>query len=136
MILAGSHGPGHGICVTAAVTMPVIGALRAKSLQISRRLPRCCSCIQATRKRLNRRCKGCTQTAKGLSIDGGSRSILIAISRLRGLRVGWVNRETWRTVMDYWLYRDGVRHNIGSEDAYVHFDPDFPQTFKPIASTE
>ena len=55
---------------------------------------------------------------------------------LERIASGLVNRETWRTVMDYWLYRDGVRHNIGSEDAYVHFDLDFPQTFKPIASTE
>ena len=55
---------------------------------------------------------------------------------LERIASGLVNRETWRTVMDYWLYRDGVRHNIGSEDAYVHFDPDFPQNFKPIASTE
>ena len=49
---------------------------------------------------------------------------------------GLVDREAWHTVMDYWLFREGVRHNIGSEDAYIYFSPDFPQNFKPIASTE
>ena len=52
------------------------------------------------------------------------------------LASGLVDRETWRSVVDYWLFREGVRHNIGSEDAYVYFDPDFPQNFKPVASTE
>lgn len=55
---------------------------------------------------------------------------------LERLASGLTNRETWRTVMDYWLFREGVRHNIGSEDAYVFFAPDFPQNFKPVASTE
>ena len=85
---------------------------------------------------MRRRCKDCTQTAKGLNIDGGSREHTYRNLSLERIASGLVNRETWRTVMDYWLYRDGVRHNIGSEDAYVHFDLDFPQTFKPIASTE
>ena len=49
---------------------------------------------------------------------------------------GLIDREAWRTVMDYWLFREGVRHNIGSEDAYIYFSPDFPQNFRPIASTE
>lgn len=49
---------------------------------------------------------------------------------------GLVNRETWRSIIDYWLFREGVRHNIGSEDAYVFFAPDFPQDFEPITSTE
>lgn len=49
---------------------------------------------------------------------------------------GLFDREAWRSIMDYWLYREGVRHNIGSEDAYVHFAPDFPQNFQPVASTE
>ncbi len=49
---------------------------------------------------------------------------------------GFIDREAWRTVMDYWLFRDGVRHNIGSEDAYIYFSPDFPQDFRPVASTE
>ena len=52
------------------------------------------------------------------------------------LASGLVNRETWRSIVDYWLFREGVRHNIGSEDAYVFFAPDFPQDFEPIASTE
>ena len=47
-----------------------------------------------------------------------------------------VNRETWRSVMEYWLFREGVRHNIGSEDAYVFFSPDFPQDYEPVAFTE
>ena len=49
---------------------------------------------------------------------------------------GLIDREAWRGVMDYWLYREGVRHNIGSEDSYVYFAPDFPQNFEPVASTE
>ena len=49
---------------------------------------------------------------------------------------GLVDREAWRSVTDYWLFREGVRHNIGSEDAYIYFSPDFPQNFKPIASVE
>ena len=49
---------------------------------------------------------------------------------------GLVNRETWRSLMDYWLFREGVRHNIGSEDAYVYFAPHFPQNFEPVATTE
>ena len=52
------------------------------------------------------------------------------------LASGLVNRETWRSVMDYWLFREGVRHNIGSEDAYVFFAPDFPQEYEPVAFTE
>ena len=55
---------------------------------------------------------------------------------LNRLASGLVDRETWRSVVDYWLLREGVRHNIGSEDAYVYFDPEFPQNFKPVASTE
>ena len=55
---------------------------------------------------------------------------------LERLASGLVNRETWRSVIDYWLYRDGIRHDIGSEDAYVFFDPTFPQDYKPVASTE
>lgn len=49
---------------------------------------------------------------------------------------GLIDRGAWRTVMDYWLFREGVRHNIGSEDAYIYFSPDFPQNFRPIASVE
>lgn len=49
---------------------------------------------------------------------------------------GLIDREAWRGVADYWLLREGVRHNIGSEDAYVFFAPDFPQNFQPAASTE
>ncbi|MXY46061.1 MAG: TIGR03663 family protein, partial [Chloroflexi bacterium] len=49
---------------------------------------------------------------------------------------GIADRGTWRSVVDYWLNREGVRHNIGSEDAYVFFAPDFPQDYQPIAATE
>ena len=49
---------------------------------------------------------------------------------------GLIDREAWRSVADYWLLREGVRHNIGSEDAYVYFAPNFPQDFEPVASTE
>lgn len=44
---------------------------------------------------------------------------------------GLFDREAWRSVMDYWLFREGVRGDIGSEDAYVYFAPDFPQNFQP-----
>lgn len=44
---------------------------------------------------------------------------------------GLVDREAWRSLADYWLFRKGVRHIIGSEDAYVYFAPDFPQNFQP-----
>ena len=43
---------------------------------------------------------------------------------LRGL----VNRETWRSAMDYFLFRKGISDRLGSEDAYVYFDRDLPQT--------
>ena len=49
---------------------------------------------------------------------------------------GVTDRETWRSVVDYWLNREGVRHNIGSEDAYVFFAPHFPHDYQPIATTE
>ncbi len=42
---------------------------------------------------------------------------------------GAFDRQTWRKVMDYWLYRRGVEDRIGSEDAYVYFDSDFEQDF-------
>ena len=53
-------------------------------------------------------------------------------STYRGVTVvkffqGMVDRESWRRVMDYWLYREGVRDRIGSEDAYLYVQPDFPR---------
>ena len=45
---------------------------------------------------------------------------------------GLFDREAWRSVADYWLFRDGVRDLIGSEDAYVYFKSDFPQDFEPM----
>ncbi len=44
---------------------------------------------------------------------------------------GIIDREAWRSLADYWLYRKGVRDNIGSENAYVFFKPDFPQEYTP-----
>ena len=51
-------------------------------------------------------------------------------STYRGLTIGKVirgavDRQTWRAAMDYWLYREGVRDRIGSEDAYVYFTAEF-----------
>lgn len=45
---------------------------------------------------------------------------------------GLFDREAWRSVADYWLFREGVRDLIGSEDAYVYFKSDFPQDFEPM----
>ena len=42
---------------------------------------------------------------------------------------GFVDRDSWRSAMDYFLYREGVRERIGSEDAYVYFAQEFPQAF-------
>ena len=41
---------------------------------------------------------------------------------------GLVDRESWRSAMNYFLYRE-VRFSLGSEDAYVYFSDDFPSTF-------
>ena len=51
-------------------------------------------------------------------------------STYRGLTIGKiisgaVDRQTWRAAMDYWLYREGVRDRLGSEDAYVYFTAEF-----------
>ena len=51
-------------------------------------------------------------------------------STYRGLTIGKiisgaVDRQTWRAAMDYWLYREGVRDRLGSEDAYVYFTDEF-----------
>ena len=40
---------------------------------------------------------------------------------------GAVDRKAWRSVMDYWLYREGVADRIGSENAYLYVLPDFPR---------
>ena len=50
----------------------------------------------------------------------------------RGLTVGkflrgLADRETWRSAMDYFLYREGVFDRLGSEDAYLYFDQDLPE---------
>ena len=42
---------------------------------------------------------------------------------------GFVDRQTWRNAMDYFLYRDNVRPLLGSEDSYVYFSNGFPQSF-------
>jgi hypothetical protein len=50
----------------------------------------------------------------------------------RGMTIGkflgaFVDRDAWRTAMDYFLYRGGVRDRIGSEDAYIYFSLDLPE---------
>ena len=45
---------------------------------------------------------------------------------LRGL----VDRGAWRTVADYFLHRKGVEDRLGSEDSYVFFEQQFPQSFE------
>ena len=35
---------------------------------------------------------------------------------------GFGDRTTWRRAMDYFLYRQGVEEQIGSEDSFVYFD--------------
>lgn len=52
-------------------------------------------------------------------------------STYRGLTVskiasGLVDRQTWRNAMDYFLYRQGLEDRLGSEDAYIYFDNEFP----------
>lgn len=49
---------------------------------------------------------------------------------------GVMDRGAWRSLADYWLFREGVRHNIGSEDAYVFFKTDFPQNYTPYEHGE
>ena len=36
------------------------------------------------------------------------------------------DRSSWRRAMDYWLYREGIRDRLGSEDAYLYFKSDVP----------
>ena len=36
----------------------------------------------------------------------------------------FVDRESWRTAMDYFLYRKGIRSRLGSEDAYLYCSED------------
>ena len=38
----------------------------------------------------------------------------------------FADRQAWRDAMDYFLYRKGVRHQLGSEDSYVYFSQDLP----------
>ncbi len=37
---------------------------------------------------------------------------------------GIARRETWRAAMGYWLNRDGVFDELGSEDSYLYYKPD------------
>ena len=55
----------------------------------------------------------------------------------RGLTVGkflrgLADRETWRSAMDYFLYREGVFDRLGSEDAYLYFDRDLPEAISTV----
>ncbi|MCH8206570.1 MAG: hypothetical protein IH956_06150, partial [Chloroflexi bacterium] len=52
-------------------------------------------------------------------------------NKYRGLTVekfvkGFVDRDTWRAAMDYFLSREGVEASVGSEDSYVYFASGFP----------
>ena len=52
----------------------------------------------------------------------------------RGLTLGeflgaFDDRDAWRTAMDYFLYREGVRDRLGSEDSYVYFSSTLPLRF-------
>ena len=44
---------------------------------------------------------------------------------------GLVDREAWRTAMDYFLYRE-LGSPLGSEDAYVYFSRGLPNDFTPL----
>ena len=53
----------------------------------------------------------------------------------RGLTLGKVlgslpDRKSWRTAMDYWLYRK-LSTDLGSEDAYLFASPEFQPPFVP-----
>ena len=57
-------------------------------------------------------------------------------STYRGLTLGkfiksFGDRDAWRNAVDYFLFREGVRDRIGSEDAYVYFEPSLPQNYEP-----
>lgn len=58
-------------------------------------------------------------------------------STYRGLTIGrflvsFADRDSWRTAMDYFLFRKGIEERLGSENGYVFFDSSFPQNFKPF----
>ena len=40
------------------------------------------------------------------------------------------DRSSWRRAMDYWLYREGIRDRLGSEDAYLYFKSDVPLDYR------
>ncbi len=57
-------------------------------------------------------------------------------STYRGLTLGkfiksFGDRDAWRNAVDYFLFREGVRDRIGSEDAYVYFEPSLPEDYEP-----
>ena len=57
-------------------------------------------------------------------------------STYRGLTLGkfvksFGDRDAWRNAVDYFLFREGVRDRIGSEDAFVYFEPSLPQDYEP-----
>ena len=45
---------------------------------------------------------------------------------------GLMDRDSWRRVMDYWLFRKGVRDRLGSENAYIYLRSDFPGDYEPF----
>ena len=59
-------------------------------------------------------------------------------STYRGLTIGkffsgLVDRQTWRDAMDYFLYRDGVRDRLGTEDAYLYVQRGLPLEYSAPA---
>jgi hypothetical protein len=54
----------------------------------------------------------------------------------RGLTFGkfirsFGDRDSWHTAMDYFLFRNGVRERLGSENGYVYFANGFPAGYEP-----
>ena len=54
----------------------------------------------------------------------------------RGLTLGsflssFGDRGAWRRSMNYFLYREGVRDRLGSEDAYLYISRELPLAFSP-----
>ena len=56
-------------------------------------------------------------------------------STYRGLTPGKIlgslgDREAWRRAMDYFMHREGVRDQVGSEDSYLYVARDLPIEYK------
>ncbi|MCH7745438.1 MAG: TIGR03663 family protein [Chloroflexi bacterium] len=44
----------------------------------------------------------------------------------------FLDRTAWRRAMDYFLYREGVREQIGSEDSYLYVSQELPFEFEAV----